>query len=206
MPSGAFVYWIAEDRWEWSEGMFHVHGFEPGEVVPTTELVLSHKHPEDLASVSTILGKAFDEGRGFVCQHRIIDARRREHTVISFGFPERDGAGSVHAVRGVVADISEQVAHETREAADAAVRGATATRAIIDQAKGCLMARYGLSPDEAFGVLRAVSNHTNRKLHDLAAAIVDLLAAPPDEHAGPDRAVHEVEAILQASDEAAPQA
>ena len=36
------------DEWRWSDAMFRIHGFEPGEVVPTTELVMRHIHPEDV--------------------------------------------------------------------------------------------------------------------------------------------------------------
>lgn len=42
---GEYSYHVLEDRWVWSEEMYHLHGFEPGEVVPTTELVMSHKQP-----------------------------------------------------------------------------------------------------------------------------------------------------------------
>jgi GAF domain-containing protein len=45
-------------------------------------------------------------------------------------------------------------------------------RAVIEQAKGIVMAERRCSPEEAFAVLTKVSQDTNRKLRDLAAAIV----------------------------------
>lgn len=46
------------------------------------------------------------------------------------------------------------------------------TRAVIEQAKGILMAQHGCSPDEAFDMLSRTSQHTNTKLRDVAAQIV----------------------------------
>jgi AmiR/NasT family two-component response regulator len=46
-------------------------------------------------------------------------------------------------------------------------------RGVIEQAKGILMATNGCSPDEAFVRLRQRSQAENRKLRDIAVAIVD---------------------------------
>lgn len=47
------------------------------------------------------------------------------------------------------------------------------SRAVIDQAKGILMARNGITPEEAFSRLVADSQRTNVKLRDVARGIVD---------------------------------
>lgn len=49
--------------------------------------------------------------------------------------------------------------------------------AVIEQAKGIVMAQRGCGPDEAFDLLRQISQHTNVKLHVLAARIVEQIAA-----------------------------
>ena len=46
------------------------------------------------------------------------------------------------------------------------------SRAVIEQAKGVLMARQGCDPDEAFELLRQRSQSSNRKLRDVAADVV----------------------------------
>lgn len=61
------------------------------------------------------------------------------------------------------------------------LEGAFGRRATIEQAKGILMERHGLTPDQAFRQLRQHSQATGRKLVDVAQAIVDshlLLDAP----------------------------
>jgi GAF domain-containing protein len=52
------------------------------------------------------------------------------------------------------------------------LREALTSRAVIDQAKGMLMERHGCTPDEAFNLLADASQRTNRKLRDVAVAIV----------------------------------
>jgi hypothetical protein len=45
---GWFRFYFDDERWEWSEQVQRLHGYEPGTVMPTTELVLSHKSPRSL--------------------------------------------------------------------------------------------------------------------------------------------------------------
>jgi GAF domain-containing protein len=47
------------------------------------------------------------------------------------------------------------------------------SRAVIEQAKGILHAELGVSPDEAFSLLTRRSHHVNRKVHAIAADLVD---------------------------------
>jgi GAF domain-containing protein len=50
---------------------------------------------------------------------------------------------------------------------------AMASRSVIEQAKGVLMATRTLDADAAFDLLRRASQHENRKLRDLAAEVVE---------------------------------
>ncbi|WP_409463661.1 ANTAR domain-containing protein [Amycolatopsis sp. GA6-003] len=52
------------------------------------------------------------------------------------------------------------------------LREALESRAVLEQAKGVVMARQQVSPDEAFELLRQLSQHTNVKLRELAAQVV----------------------------------
>ncbi len=53
------------------------------------------------------------------------------------------------------------------------LQGAFARRAVIERAKGILMERHSIDADAAFEKLRERSRIDNRKLIDLAAAVVD---------------------------------
>ncbi|WP_181776525.1 ANTAR domain-containing protein [Amycolatopsis pittospori] len=52
------------------------------------------------------------------------------------------------------------------------LREALATQPVIEQAKGMFMLLRGWSAAEAFAALRAISQNTNVKLHDVATVIV----------------------------------
>jgi AmiR/NasT family two-component response regulator/PAS domain-containing protein len=78
------------------------------------------------------------------------------------------------AVSGVLQSVAER--ESLRELA-ANLEKALTSRATIDQAKGVLMARLGVSADEAFTRLVALSNRLNVKLRDLAQLVVDGHAA-----------------------------
>jgi two-component system, response regulator / RNA-binding antiterminator len=60
------------------------------------------------------------------------------------------------------------------------LQGAFGRRAVIEQAKGILMARRAINADKAYEVLRDHSQHSGRKLFDVAQAVVDshLLLVP----------------------------
>ncbi|MFE5285070.1 hypothetical protein ACFRAQ_08880 [Nocardia sp. NPDC056611] len=41
--TGSFQFWFATRRWDWSPEVYRMHGYTPGEVEPTTDLLLAHK-------------------------------------------------------------------------------------------------------------------------------------------------------------------
>ena len=53
------------------------------------------------------------------------------------------------------------------------LQGAFGRRALIERAKGILMERHGIDEASAFEMLREQSRTANRKLVDLATAVVD---------------------------------
>ncbi|GAA3309414.1 hypothetical protein GCM10020295_74010 [Streptomyces cinereospinus] len=59
------------------------------------------------------------------------------------------------------------------------LRRAMQTRPTIDLARGVLMATFGLSPQDAWHVLVAVSQNTNTKLHRLAQDLVTAVRGEP---------------------------
>lgn len=103
-----------------------------------------------------------------------------------------DDPAYVHeaAKRGVFAYIIDGSPDELQSSIDItlqrfaeyqSLQGAFGRRAVIEQAKGILMARHSISADAAFERLRDHSQHNGRKLSDVAAAVVEshLLLLPP---------------------------
>jgi response regulator NasT len=86
------------------------------------------------------------------------------------------------AKRGVFAYIVDTDPEELQSAIDITLQrfaeyhglqGAFGRRAIIEQAKGILMARHAIDSDIAFEMLRDHSQHNGRKVADVAAAIIE---------------------------------
>lgn len=69
---GWFRFYFADQRREWSPQVEHMHGYEPGAVTPTTELVLSHKHPDDYGQVAATLEEIRLKPEAFSNRHRIV--------------------------------------------------------------------------------------------------------------------------------------
>lgn len=85
------------------------------------------------------------------------------------------------AKRGVFAYIVDSTPEELQSALDITLQrfteyhnlqGAFGRRAIIEQAKGILMARHGIHADAAFEMLRNHSQRNGHKLADVAASVV----------------------------------
>ena len=86
------------------------------------------------------------------------------------------------AKRGVFAYIVDTTPEELQSAIDITLQrfseyhnlqGAFGRRALIEQAKGILMARHGVNADKAFEMLRDHSQHNGNKLADVAASVID---------------------------------
>lgn len=66
--------------------------------------------------------------------------------------------------------------HESLEDCQAEVqhlRAQVQTRSVIDQAKGLLIAKHGCTSERAFQMLTEASQRENRKLRDIAKAMVE---------------------------------
>ena len=104
------------------------------------------------------------------------------------------------AKRGIFAYIVDSTPEELQSAIDItlqrfaeyhSLQGAFGRRALIEQAKGILMARHAINSDTAFEMLRSHSQHNGRKLIDVAEAVVEshrLLLPVPESQAAEEPA------------------
>jgi response regulator NasT len=98
------------------------------------------------------------------------------------------------AKRGIFAYIVDGRAEEMQSTIDITLRryteysnleGAFARRAVIERAKGIMMARQSIDENKAFELMRSQSQRSGQKLFDIAKAVVDshLLLVPPERSA-----------------------
>ncbi len=188
---GSFRFYFADERWEWSPQVQRMHGYEAGTVQPTTDLVLSHKHPEDYGQVAATLDEIRRTSGAFSTRHRIVDTRGEVHHVVVVGDQLFDDAGQVIGTHGFYVDVTPSIKQAHDESVTEAVAEIAEARSGIEQAKGMLMVIYRINADAAFELLKWRSQETNTKLRALAEQIArDFLQLSYDEVL-PARAVYD---------------
>jgi PAS domain S-box-containing protein len=173
---GWFRYFFDDQRWEWSPQVQRMHGYQPGTVMPTTELVLAHRHRDDVRHIADTLALIRQTRQPFSSRHRIYDTAGHTHWLIVVGDELHDEVGAIVGSYGFYIDVTpgELVRQDLARVAE--------DRAVIEQAKGMLMLIYGYDALHAFELLRWQSQHTNITLHRLAEQItVDFTALTDDE-------------------------
>lgn len=193
-PVARFRYDALTDTWWWSDQLLLVFGLSPEGPAPTLDELLDLVHPDDRARATETIEHVLRDGAPFSSRHRLLTRGGVRH-VVAMGEGVRVG-GRVIAVRGYLIDQTDPLRRDVaQETADGIARS-VATRAAIEQAKGALMATYGISADEAFNALRACSNHTNVKLNVLAGYLVAELVNPALSHLRPQEKLGEILAAV----------
>ena len=108
---------------------------------------------------------------GMPTTHRLVGALN----LYSYGEQPVDNASielaETFAGCAAVAAANAALLHSTTEHVNQ-LQAAIASRAVIEQAKGLIMGQQHCTPQEAFDVLIRASQQQNRKLRDVAAALI----------------------------------
>ena len=150
---GWYRFYFADERWEWSAEVAQIHGYQPGTVTPTTQLVLSHKHPDDYKYIAATLDDIRRTHKPLSTRHRIITVQGQTRDIVIIG--ERlhdDDTGEVIGTQGFYLDVTP-TNEERQESISQALIEIAANRAAIEQVKGVLMYIYGIGPAAAFDLL-----------------------------------------------------
>ena len=70
-------------------------------------------------------------------------------------------------------ELARRLAERNRQ-----LERALETRIVIEQAKGVLVERLGIEPQQAFELLRRAARNERRKIHELAAEVVSSRETP----------------------------
>jgi PAS domain S-box-containing protein len=99
----------------WSDEMYRLHGFEPGQIEPSLELGIGRLHPDDRAAIQAQTAEMFDSPRQTFDSPRRMTAEYRiqldDGTIrynVANGAIERDGTGEPLRLFGTVRDVTEQ--------------------------------------------------------------------------------------------------
>jgi PAS domain S-box-containing protein len=166
---GRFEYRYDDGVWTWSDTVARIHGYEPGEIEPTTELILSHKHPDDLARVKGLLQQS---AAPFSSRHRIRTTTGEIRKVVVVGDAVTDAHGRVTATRGFYIDVTDSFNADLQQSLTDELEVIVSHRQVIEQVKGMLMLIYQISADAAFELLKWRSQELNAKLWTIAEKLV----------------------------------
>lgn len=171
-PTGFVEYYFADGIFRWSDGLYRMYGYERGEVVPSVEMVLPHVEPEDRPRVQAYWDHVASHGGPSSIYVSIRDRKDRQHKLLYSADYILDGTTPI-GVWGVVVDLTTSIHTDRHQLATEAVAASALNRAVIEQAKGILMGRTGVTADRAYELISQLSQDTNRKVYAVAQDIVD---------------------------------
>lgn len=91
----------------------------------------------------------------------------------------RDVATASQLAHAGASGLSRARTVKALEARVGELQQALDSRVLIEQAKGILAERLGISVEEAFEQMRSAARSSQRRIHDVAAAIIESPASPP---------------------------
>jgi PAS domain S-box-containing protein len=104
-----WVWDVKKGAIHWSEEKYRMIGLEPGAVQPSTEVWLAAVHPEDADAVrKSVMATRNGGAADYHNQYRVVWPDGSVHWLESQGKCERDDAGKVERIVGVVADVTRR--------------------------------------------------------------------------------------------------
>ncbi|WP_432547314.1 ANTAR domain-containing protein [Kineococcus sp. SYSU DK004] len=176
LPTGTYVADLPGGRWWWSAGTNAVHGGERRWTALTADRVRDLYGPAGWQHLLGAVRTCALHGEPFAVQVPVeVEGAPRAVVVTGAADPERPGT-PLRRVRGHVVDVASGADRWVGQRVQEQLEVALASRTVIDQAKGALMLAYGVDADEAFGLLKWYSMHSQVKLSVLAQRLVDLVS------------------------------
>lgn len=105
---GSFEWDIRLSRLTWSDELYRIYGYEPGECEMTLERFLSHVHPDDRCRMVGVIQTACTTGAAYRTEERILRNDGIERTLTSVGKVLTDENGGSAKIIGACQDVTEQ--------------------------------------------------------------------------------------------------
>jgi len=104
--TGCWEYDVQKDESYWSDELYNLFGYTPGEIAPTYEKLFSHIHPGDQKSLSqSIEGFSF-ANRIVDTEYRIVTRDGQEKHVSARTKFEHDASRKLVLLRGTIQDVT----------------------------------------------------------------------------------------------------
>lgn len=171
---GSWRWEVGDDSITWSDQMYRMLGFEPGEFVPTSDMYQQHMHPDDKDMAQEMSRRALEEGAPLDYEHRFI---RRDGTVLivhTRGKVIRDVNDNPVRMIGTLQDVTERKEQEAlreRFIANAAHELRTPLTSLLGFVEMLSRARHRLDENKLQTMFDAMTRSGDR----LAVLIENLL-------------------------------
>jgi hypothetical protein len=97
---GRFCWDLGRGDATWSDSVYRLHGYQPGQAVPSTALSFRHKLPEDLYGCMDALHAGLLADRLIVHEHRLVDNHGLVRPVVLIARPCGTGHSNAHSLCG----------------------------------------------------------------------------------------------------------
>lgn len=155
---GSWIWDIASGSVTWTDQMYRVFGFQPGEIEPSYEGYVGRIHPDDQASVIERIGLALETGHSWEDTKRAHKADGTEFYLATQGEVITNGEGRPVQMFGVCADISSEIEAERDRAQLEALVESSHDAIVVQDLEGRIIAWspgavrvFGYAPDEVIG-------------------------------------------------------
>ncbi|GAB2476681.1 PAS and ANTAR domain-containing protein [Promicromonospora xylanilytica] len=177
---GRYSVELASGTWWWSDEVYTMHGWRRDEVEPGLEALRSRKHPDDRSRVVRAAGEALRLGRPFACAHRIVDRRGRTRSVVVTGQGSQGPRSRSPELVGYVVDVTPVQKEALDRRSEGVVHRAFVSQAMIEQAKGVIVAVRGVDEATAADVLVTAAQEAGVSLRLAADQVMAALRAGDD--------------------------
>jgi hypothetical protein len=106
---------VAEDYVAWSDELYRIYGYRPGELQVTLATFLGHVHPDDREAARAVVRRSLDTGEPFEMDHRIVTGSGEVRLLHARGRVEADAAGRPVRMLGTGQDVTAARAAEEAE-------------------------------------------------------------------------------------------
>ncbi len=105
---GNWVYISETKSYEWSDEIFRILGYQPGEVTPNHQNYFDRIHPDDIERIKSSVADAKEQRRGYAIKYRIIRPSGETIYVRELGRLDYDEDGRPTGVIGTMQDVTTQ--------------------------------------------------------------------------------------------------
>ncbi len=130
---GAWEWEVATEDEEWSQGVYMLLGYQPGQVRATRKAFRQRIHPQDLARQEQALRESMERCEDYSCEFRVVWTDSSVHWVEARGqyvYTENEGSTALR-MRGILSDIDRR-----KQAEEALRESEERHRRLIENLKG----------------------------------------------------------------------